>query len=158
MIDYVVREYAPSDEDAVVDLAARQIAETAPHMPFEPEAVRAHLATAYARPARAVFLCWRGDTLIGWLGAGVSEAFYCSRLIADLAFIYVIPQARGGPAAVKLLRAFDAWARACGAAETYVGVSNGHEIEKTGGMLIRFGYTPVGFYLRKVEDHVQVRR
>lgn len=153
MINYDIREYDPAAEDAVVDLAARQIAETAPHMPFDPAAVRASLATALATPTRLGLLCWRGDDLIGWLGAGVSKAFYCHRLIADMAFLYVVPEARGGPAAVRLLRAFDAWATDVQAGEVYVGVSNGREVEKTSGMLIKFGYSPVGHYLRRIGNH-----
>jgi GNAT superfamily N-acetyltransferase len=138
-----------ADIEEALELARRNWAESrfAARLPFDEEKVRANLKRMAEdpRPSYCVFVA-RDHTgrLVGYLAGSVEEYFFCRRLIASSVFFFVDPKARGGLAAVKLILAFRRWALNRGAAELYIGIATGVNLEKSSRFLHKMGFQFTG--------------
>lgn len=74
----------------------------------------------------------------------LGEYFFSPARTATVQLIYVAPTARGGPAAVKLLRALRAWARQNQAHDLHVNVTTGIDAARTDRFLRRMGFLQTG--------------
>lgn len=95
-------------------------------------------------PAPAVPTCAlvaeeRGK-IIGMMSGFVVEHFFGHDRVASDYVFYVRPEHRGGSAAVRLLRAFEAWALQFDPFEIMPGVTTGFQTEKTVGFYRKLGY------------------
>jgi GNAT superfamily N-acetyltransferase len=81
---------------------------------------------------------------VGMLMGYVTDYYFGNDKIACDILWYIDPDHRGSRAAIKLLRAFQRWAKEQGASEVCIGVSTAVEFERTGLLLQRLGYTHVG--------------
>ncbi|MGE5516695.1 MAG: N-acetyltransferase family protein [Bacteroidota bacterium] len=74
----------------------------------------------------------------------LGEYFFSPARTATVQLLYVAPKARGGPAAVKLLRSLRRWAAQNGAHDLHVNVTTGIEAARTDRFLRRMGFRQTG--------------
>lgn len=147
----LVRLALETDEDACVELARMQTAETLPHIPFHEPAARATFQRYLDTANPTIFVCEDfGRVVIGFLVATMNPYAFATGLCVNQEVIYVRPDKRHTRAAPSLIREFDAWADRLDAREVFTGISNGFKAERTTRLFERFGYQPVGTYLRRI--------
>ena len=78
--------------------------------------------------------------LSGIFLGSIGAHYFGNDLVASDTLWYVAPEARGSRTGVQLLRAYENWAKACGASAIYVGISSGITPERTGNMMQKLGY------------------
>ena len=98
-----------------------------------------------------LFVAISDEQIIGFFAGFVMEHFLSNQTFASDAGVYVLPEHRGGSAFVRLVKAFEAWARERGASEIHLGTSTGVQPEKTVRMYERLGYTMNSYGLLKTE-------
>ncbi len=153
-LSLLVRLALESDEDVCVGLARMQTAETLPHIPFHEPAARKTFQRYLDTANPTIFVCEDVDrSVIGFLVATMSSYAFATGLCVNQEVIYVRPDKRHTRAAPSLIREFDAWADRLDAREVFTGISNGFKAERTTRLFERFGYQPVGTYLRRIRRH-----
>ena len=106
-------------------------------------------------PLRRSENCWiayAGEKPVGYLAATCVQNFYNWRLIATQQMWYVLPEFRGSRAGVRLVRAFEEWARERRCEAIYMGVEHNvanAETERTAHLIGRLGYSMRGTYAVK---------
>lgn len=144
-----VKPFAPEHLEAVVVLIEAFWRESRMRvLALDAARVRGKLEYMLANPREDQFrvvVCPHGSNQpVGFMAAHVEEYFFCDQRVASSVFLFVSPKARGGMAALKLLLAFRAWARARGAVEMYVGIVSDVLAERTGRFLQRLGMKYTG--------------
>ena len=86
---------------------------------------------------------------IGMIGGFISEFYFSDEKCASDFLLYISEEKRGGKAAVKLLNAFEEWAKARGVKEIRVGTSNGVNPEEVKKFYEWRKYDFIGYLLRK---------
>jgi len=86
----------------------------------------------------------RDGRLVGMAVVTIGEHFFSPALTATVLLLYVAPEARGGTAAVKLLRALRRWAAQAGADDLHLNVTTGIELVKTDRFLRKMGFRQTG--------------
>lgn len=86
----------------------------------------------------------RAGELVGMAVVVLGDYFFSSVRTATVQLLYVAPTARGGPAAVRLLRAIRRWAAANGARDLHVNVTTGIEAARTDRFLRKMGFRQTG--------------
>lgn len=82
--------------------------------------------------------------LIGFLAVTIIPTFFGeARFVEDISF-YVQPKYRGTSAALRLVRAVEAWAIANDAAAIRVGITTGTNPVPAGNFFLRLGYEETG--------------
>jgi len=79
----------------------------------------------------------------------VCEHWFGKDLLASDLTLYVTPFYRGTSAAMRLLKAYEKWAKAKGAKVISLGVSTGITAERTGKFYERMGFNDVGKFYRR---------
>lgn len=87
--------------------------------------------------------------VVGMLMGFVAEQFFSNAVTAQELVVYVAPEHRGGTAAMRMVKTFEAWAFDHGAQEIVLGVSTEVDASRTAGLYQRLGYQPSGHLLRK---------
>lgn len=82
--------------------------------------------------------------MVGMAIVALGEHFFSPSLAATVQLIYVAPQARGGAAAVKLLRGVHRWAVQGGATDLHVNVTSGITADKTDRFPRKMGFRQTG--------------
>lgn len=92
------------------------------------------------------FTCaaWDGDVIAGFIVGEVCETLINHEKHGHEKTLYVRPKYRGGTIAVRLVRAFEVWARERGATRTWLSQSTGLKTGKTAGYYMRQGYEIMG--------------
>ena len=137
-------EYADIPE--TVNLAYEMHQESAfSRFRFSPEKMAVNLSAAVTHPNETFCHVMVADgKVVGALFGYISEFLFGPDLIASDFGWFVLPEYRGSRSAVKLLKNFQAWAKANGAKEVAMGISTDVMPEKTGALLQKLGYVPVG--------------
>lgn len=86
----------------------------------------------------------RDGELVGMAIVMLGEYFFSPTRTATVQLLYVAPKARGGSAAVKLLRALRRWAATNGAHDLHVNVTTGIEAARTDRFLRHMGFRQTG--------------
>jgi GNAT superfamily N-acetyltransferase len=145
-----VRLAIPADEDEFTALAIQAHEESYPHLPVSEAKIRGtftrYLATAHPTLTVAV----KNDgTLVGFCSQTISEYPSADGLYTTLEVTFVRPDSRGTRAAALLLRWFTDWSDRIGALESTGGNDNQLRSEATAKLLSRFGFEPVGIFVRR---------
>ena len=140
------RPMAEHDIDRIVRLGQKMHAESAFSALNYDKGKFSDLLRAYvAQPeTHFSFVAEKDGALIGMLLGYVSDYFFGNDLIANEVVWYVDPDFRGGLTGLRLMREFESWSAARGVSEVYMGVSTGVLVDRTGDLLVRFGYKHVG--------------
>lgn len=90
------------------------------------------------------FIAYENGEPIGFLVGVASPAFHRQGIVAEQKLCYVVPNRRGSFAALRLVQAFERWARLQGATQIFTGTANKRYAEKTSQFFERIGYARVG--------------
>ena len=136
----MIRAATPDDLPALLELGQAMHCESPEYrdMRFCPNTLRHTLTLAmdqhFLRVAEQP-----GGRIVGGLAAmAVPHWFGPDRLACDLG-IFVAPEARGGMAAARLVRAYVKWARELGAKKITLGITTGVDVETTARLCERLG-------------------
>lgn len=142
-----IRPAKPEDVQTVIALGEQMLAESR----FRGYALnRAKvIATAeqmIANSQQAVVLLAESSTggAVGMLAGYVIDYFFCDALVAQDRVFFVVPEARGSSAAMKLLLAFRRWAEVRKVDELNVNMSVGVEMERFNRMMGKLGFVCCG--------------
>ncbi len=125
-------------------LAMRDESEAHRDMPYDEAKVLAQFRASLTSPDYCAFVALRGEEPIGlFLGMALSIYFSSTRVARDMAF-YVRKDARGGRAALLLIRAFEAWAKGTGAQVMFLAQATGVAMQRTAKFYEHLGYRVVG--------------
>ena len=141
-----IRSLEYADIPETVELARKFVEESAfSRFQFSHEKMAANLSMAITHPHMAFCHVVEHDgRLVGALVGYINEFFFGHDLIASDSGWFILPEYRGSRSAVKLLKNFEAWAKANGAKEVAMGISTDVSPEKTGALLQKLGYVHVG--------------
>lgn len=89
--------------------------------------------------------------LIGMFMGVAQEQYFGDDLQTTDLLLYVKPEARGGRAMLKLVRAYEAWAESLGATDVILGVSTGVLAKQTVHIYEKLGYTMFSYGLVKAK-------
>lgn len=89
------------------------------------------------------------DQYIGGILGMITPQYFGDDLMARDLAIYLRPEHRGGIAVVRLIKAFEQWARDRGAKEIYLSQSTGVEVAMVEKLYQRLGYEVVGCLTKK---------
>lgn len=93
-----------------------------------------------------VFLVAQGSSggIVGALIGVLEQHIFSEQLTASVMHYDVLPEARSGGHAVRLLKAFEQWCKNRKVLEISLGVNSGEAIETVGRFVTRMGYRKVG--------------
>jgi GNAT superfamily N-acetyltransferase len=86
----------------------------------------------------------RGGAIVGMAVVMLGEHYFSKALAATVQLIYVTPEARGGAAAVNLLRAIRRWSAQNKAVDLHINVTTGIEASRTDRFLRHMGFKQTG--------------
>lgn len=84
------------------------------------------------------------EKVVGTLIGVLEQQIFSDLITASVMHYDVLPEARTGGWAVRLLKAFELWAKNRNAIEIALGVNSGDSDGRTAAFLTRFGYQQVG--------------
>lgn len=144
----------PGDLDDLVCLGRAMRDESNAAFPeIDPNSVESYLRLAVENPDCIFFAIARiGMTPVGFVTGVIGPYAFSPALHAACDLLFVLPEYRGRYAGVRLLRAIGDWAAARGAREIELGQSTGIEPVRTGKLLQKIGFEPLGRTFRKELD------
>ena len=107
------------------------------------QALRAALVEARGRYVCIVAEDSKGQ-VIGMLLAVLERHIFSEHLIASVMIFIVLPERRMGGYGLRLMKAFEQWARNRQAAEISFGINSGEGCEQVGSFARRSGFAAVG--------------
>lgn len=147
-----------SDEDAIIEMAAANIAETRPTLEFDEARARATFRSYLERADPTFFVIDDKRDVIAMLACNFYEHRAATGLFTTQEVLYVRPDRRGSRAAALLMKQLIAWSTQLGATEIIGGNDNEFNSERTARFLEHFGFARVGFTMRRELRHVQEER
>lgn len=119
---------------------------------YDPEKV-ARQVEALINGAGGVFVADRDGQVIGFIGGALTEHWFSGDKVAFDYSFFVHPQYRHGVIAVRLVQAFEHWARASGAKQIRMGITTAINIEGTARLFKALGFENAGVLFSKELDH-----
>lgn len=145
----MIRPATVDDIETIVEIGKVMHGESSySDLPFDCEKVH-FLMAGLINGHGVVFVAEKGGNIIGGFAGGISEFWFCNSLHAFDYGLFILPEHRGGSAAIRLLSAFEHWAKAMGAVWCDIGITTGVHTEKTAGMYEKLGYHQSGVLFRK---------
>ncbi len=112
-----------------------------------PEKVAAFLEALISGDHGVIFLAEQGGEVVGGLMGGLTDQWFNHDLIAYDYSFFLVPG--HGFSAVKLMRAFELWAKARGASEIYMGIGTRVGVDGTVRLYESMGFEHFGPMLVK---------
>lgn len=91
-----------------------------------------------------VFVAEIDGVVVGGMAGGVVDQWFSDELIAYDFSIFVEPKRRNGLIAIKLMRAFEEWARIKGAKQVHMGIGTDINVEGTSRLYEHMGFRHFG--------------
>ena len=142
-----IRFAATADVAALVQGGERMHALTRfRDQPYDPAKVsKAFTDIIQAGQGKYVLLVAENKThIVGALVGVVEQQIFSNHYTASIMHIDVLPEARMGGWAVRLLKAFEQWAKNRGVIELGFGVNSEYDMQRIGQFAQRMGYRKVG--------------
>lgn len=141
----MIRTATLNDIKALVDLglALHRESDHKRHR-FMPSKVADKLAEIIQGGNTVVFMAERNGEIIGGFAGGVTELWYSDSLIAFDYSLFIKQGKRHGITAIRLLIAFQEWAKIMGAKEIHMGITTGINVESTSRLYESQGFHQVG--------------
>ncbi len=143
----LVRPAKTSDIPETIELGRRMYSESRfSKYPFDPICAREFAQTILNDPKGSCFFVAEKSNgqLSGMFIGHVTSLFFSPALVAFDKLLYVLPEARGSSAALRLLVAFRRWAEERGAAEISVNMTVAIEIERFQRFMVHLGFQCCG--------------
>lgn len=149
-MNYIVTELLTDKHvDDVVAMGKVFAAECGPHLEYSEEEVRNTCQTVLSDVDREylnIFLVYRDDEPIGMLVAYCGKYFFNKQRYGYQELLYIRPAFRGTKAFLKLLRAYEEWARLRSAVEIFTGTTYTRALSD---ILQKIGYPVMGTIHKK---------
>ncbi|WFE90484.1 GNAT family N-acetyltransferase [Roseibium porphyridii] len=146
----------PSDIDALINLGAAIASETAYRsITFDPLRAR-EFAEMYLAETEThkIFVHKSRGRLQGALFGYVTDYIFSRDLMAAEELFYIYPEDRKSRIAIKLMRAFETWARTKSVIEICFSVSTQDQADRIGRFYEKMDYVRVGgVYKKKMQEH-----
>lgn len=91
-----------------------------------------------------VFVAERAGQILGGIAGGVTEHWFSDELVGFEYSFFILPEARHGVIAIKLILAMKAWCKAKGAKTLRLGITTGINVEGTARFYRHMGFTDAG--------------
>lgn len=119
---------------------------------FDTEKTYALVSNLIASDKAAALVAEKDGVLCGMLGAVLTEDFFGRDLSAVDLVLFVTPEERGGSAAIRLIKEYEAWAASSGAKNITLSISTGVHMERTVCLYEKLGYKMNSYSLIKNKD------
>lgn len=147
-----VRPFTEADIPALLDMARRMHAESPrfARFTFSPRKCEQIMRNLLGNPqAGGILVAKKAGIIVGMVVPLVVEHFFgVEKTASDLA-VYVAPEHRGGSIVVRLVRAFEKFARERAAVEAALGVSTEIHADRTVELYRGLGYRLSGYIMVK---------
>lgn len=120
---------------------------------FEAERLAESLNTVMGNEYHIIFLAEQDKQIIGFFIGGLTRGLFNYELIAFDYSVYVVPEKRNGRAAIKLIKAFEQWAKEKGANRCRIGITTDISTNRTSRFYQLLGFKPCGVSFEKVINH-----
>jgi GNAT superfamily N-acetyltransferase len=104
----------------------------------------ADLMRSLINGAGVVFVAERDGVVVGGMAGGVTAHWFSDELVGFEYSFFVLPEARHGLIATKLLLAMKAWCKAKGAKTLRIGITTGINVEGTSRFYRHMGFVDAG--------------
>ncbi|WP_110995387.1 GNAT family N-acetyltransferase [Pseudomonas sichuanensis] len=136
----MIRPATHEDIPRLVELGAVMHSTTCySHQVYSPEKVHAFLGDLISG-AGVIFAAEVGGQVVGAICGALTEQWFNGDLIAFEHCVFVEPSKRQGLIAMRMILAFQEWARIKGAKEVYMGVTTGPGSSRTARLYSRMGF------------------
>lgn len=128
---------------------------------FDVNAVAHACAQCCLDPKRTYVNCWiayADSTPIGYIAATIKASWYSFSRYACQEMWFVIPEHRGSMAGVRLVQAFEKWARDNKCEMSYMTVEHEHDqtlVSRILRLMYALGYSPRGYIAVKKHNYAQ---
>lgn len=137
----MIRKATPEDIPAILELGHLMHLESRfKALPYSRKKV-AHIFAQLIEGKGFAMVVEKDGELIGAMGAIVMELWFSTAKAAQDFGLFIHPDHRGGLHAVRLLKAYEAWAKEGGAYAAEMGINTGVMLEQTGRLFELRGYT-----------------
>jgi GNAT superfamily N-acetyltransferase len=142
----MIRNATHDDIPTMIALGAAMHAESRyARFPWNSEKVSALIAALIDSDDGLALVTDDGDgALTGGMLAAIEDSFFGEARFACEFAVFVRPDARGGIAAARLLRAYAQWARDSGADLVQAGITTGVNVEASARLYAGVGFQPIG--------------
>ena len=107
------------------------------------------LAVLISERNGVVFVAEREGVILGGFAGGIADFWFGNDSHAFDYGLFILPKHRGGSASIRLLSAFEHWAKEMGAAWCDIGITTGVHLEQTSRLYQKLGYNQSGLLFRK---------
>lgn len=120
-------------------------------MAFVPAKAGAFLQALMAGDGGVVFVAEVDGVVVGGMAGGIVDQWFSDDLIAYDFSIFVEPRRRNGVIAIRLMTAFEEWARLQGAKQIHMGIGTDLNVEGTGRLYEHMGFRLFGpLYMKEI--------
>ncbi|MBI5121423.1 MAG: GNAT family N-acetyltransferase [Rhodospirillales bacterium] len=134
-----------ADTEAMIELGRLLHAESRfRHLPYDEARLRELGKLGLAKGNPGLLMAERGSKIVGMAVVMLGEHYFSKALAATVQLIYVTPEARGGAAAVNLLRAIRRWSAQNKAVDLHINVTTGIDATRTDRFLRHMGFKQTG--------------
>jgi L-amino acid N-acyltransferase YncA len=134
-----------SDIERCIELAGLMHKQsTSSHRPFVPQKLHEFFTEVIRQSGSVLYVFERNGMVQGGIVASIAEEFYNHDLIGFEHAHFVHPAFRHGFIALRLMTAFQEWAKELGAVEIRAGITTGNNVEGTSAFYKAFGMVPTG--------------
>lgn len=113
----------------------------------------ARQVTSLIDGAGAVFVSEREGEVVGFMVGGVTEHWFSGEKVAFDYSFFVHPDHRHGVTAVRLISAFERWAKKQGATQIRMGITTAVNVKGTTRLFKALGFEDAGVLFSKGLDH-----
>ncbi|MDG9783877.1 GNAT family N-acetyltransferase [Metapseudomonas otitidis] len=111
---------------------------------FDAEKAGRFLAHLIEDKHGVVFVSEKEGVVVGGLAGGITDEWFSNDLVAYDFSVFVEPAHRNGFIAIKLLRAFESWAKAMGAVRVHMGIGTSMHVKGTSELYEALGFSFFG--------------
>lgn len=115
---------------------------------YSDEKVAKLLSQLIASPDGCVFVSEQRGEIVGGFAGGITEQWFSTDVVAFDLSLFLHPQKRSGFTAIRLVRAFIAWAKSKGAREIQLGITTGMNEDGTSELYRSLGFEHRGTLFR----------
>lgn len=134
-----------ADTEAMIALGRLLHAESRfRHLPYDEARLREIGKMGLAKGNPGLLIAERGNKIVGMAVVMLGEHYFSQALAVTVQLIYVTPEARGGAAAVNLLRAIRRWSAQNKAIDLHINVTTGIATARTDRFLRHMGFKQTG--------------
>lgn len=145
-----IRDATTDDLEILLDLGSKMLAESMePYPAIDHEQARKYLDMAVSMPGFFLMAIAEDEISIGMITAVAGPHCFSPVLRSASDLLFVLPEYRGGRAAIKLVQRFKDWADGIGTASDTMSVATGISPERTGRFFKFMGFRPMEMIYRR---------